>query len=345
VKRAVVFLAALVVALAGLGTGSLYAYDEARVDVLADEVSVGGLDVSGLHVRDAEELVRSRIVRRLQRPVVVHFGARRWVLSAQDAGLHTDVEGSVARALALSRRGTVVDRVLRDLRGPDRPVRVRLTKGYSPAAVHAFATRIAHAVAQEPVDARVEPSLTSLRRIPSKDGLAVRARALERMIGSSLVRTRASRTLGLPTRVVRPKVTTEGLRQAYPYYLTVSRPEKVLRLFVHLKLARTFRIAVGQVAYQTPTGVYTIYTKQVNPSWHVPLADWAGDLAGRVIPPGPDNPLKARWMGFYNGAGIHGTSDVSSLGRAASHGCVRMAIPDVIQLYDIVPINTPIYIA
>ena len=48
-----------------------------------------------------------------------------------------------------------------------------------------------------------------------------------------------------------------------------------------------------------------------------------------MIPPGPDDPIKARWMGFYNGAGIHGTDEVASLGTAASHGCVRMSIPDV----------------
>jgi lipoprotein-anchoring transpeptidase ErfK/SrfK len=48
--------------------------------------------------------------------------------------------------------------------------------------------------------------------------------------------------------------------------------------------------------------------------------------------PGPQDSLKARWMGF-NGAGIHGTDDVGSLGSAASHGCIRMAIPDVVALY------------
>jgi lipoprotein-anchoring transpeptidase ErfK/SrfK len=63
-----------------------------------------------------------------------------------------------------------------------------------------------------------------------------------------------------------------------------------------------------------------------------------------VVPPGPDNPLKARWMGFLGGAGIHGTDDVGSLGGAASHGCVRMSIPDVIELYERVDVGTPVYI-
>jgi lipoprotein-anchoring transpeptidase ErfK/SrfK len=95
---------------------------------------------------------------------------------------------------------------------------------------------------------------------------------------------------------------------------------------------------------ETPAGLYDVQDKQVNPSWHVPNSAWAGSLAGRTIPPGPQDPLKARWMGFNGGAGIHGTAVSGSLGSAASHGCIRMAIPDVIQLYSHVSVGDPVYI-
>jgi len=95
---------------------------------------------------------------------------------------------------------------------------------------------------------------------------------------------------------------------------------------------------------ETPAGLYHIQDKEVNPSWHVPNSAWAGALAGRVIPPGPDDPIKARWMGVAAGAGIHGTDELGSLGTAASHGCIRMAIPDVIALYDQVPLGSPVFI-
>jgi lipoprotein-anchoring transpeptidase ErfK/SrfK len=94
----------------------------------------------------------------------------------------------------------------------------------------------------------------------------------------------------------------------------------------------------------TPAGLYNIANKAVDPAWHVPNSDWAGSLAGQSIPPGPSNPLKARWMGIFEGAGIHGTEDTGSLGTAASHGCVRMAVDDVIDLFDQVEVGTPIYI-
>src|SRR3712207_5277521 len=87
-------------------------------------------------------------------------------------------------------------------------------------------------------------------------------------------------------------------------------------------------------------------SKAVNPAWNVPNSAWAGELAGRVIPGGvPENPLKARWLGIYDGAGIHGTDAVGSIGTNASHGCIRMLIPDVVELYDKVPVGAPVYIA
>ena len=141
-----------------------------------------------------------------------------------------------------------------------------------------------------------------------------------------------------------PKVTTSKLAAKYPAYIIVDRSNHVLRFYQHLQLSKTYPIAVGMQGLETPAGTYTIDDKQVNPAWHVPDSPWAGSLAGQVIPPGPADPLKARWMGFYNGAGVHGTDDVASLGTAASHGCIRMAIPDVIELYDQVPLGTPIYI-
>src|SRR5438105_1145028 len=155
---------------------------------------------------------------------------------------------------------------------------------------------------------------------------------------------RARRTLAIPTRAVLPHVSTAQLPRRYPAFITVSRGAFQLRLFRGLRLVKTYPIAVGRAGLETPAGLYKIYDKQVNPSWHVPKSPWAGDLAGRVIPPGPDDPIKSRWMGFANGAGIHGTDNVGSLGSAASHGCIRMSIPDVEELYNLVPYGTPIYI-
>jgi len=126
----------------------------------------------------------------------------------------------------------------------------------------------------------------------------------------------------------------------------VNRSAFQLSVYKDLKLVKTYGIAVGQVGLETPAGLYHIQNKAVNPAWTVPNSAWAGDLAGTVVPGGTaENPLKARWMGIFDGAGIHGTDASGSIGSAASHGCIRMLIPDVIELYDQVPVGAPIYIA
>jgi lipoprotein-anchoring transpeptidase ErfK/SrfK len=115
---------------------------------------------------------------------------------------------------------------------------------------------------------------------------------------------------------------------------------------VNRRLAKSYRVGIGAVGFDTPAGEYEIESKAANPAWYVPNSAWAGDLAGKVIAgDDPSNPIKARWMGFYDGAGIHGTADEASIGTAASHGCIRMLIPQVIDLYDRVPLKTPLYIA
>jgi lipoprotein-anchoring transpeptidase ErfK/SrfK len=146
---------------------------------------------------------------------------------------------------------------------------------------------------------------------------------------------------------VEPAVSSDDLAKKYPSYIIVDRSHFTLRLYEDLKLERTYAIAVGRQGLETPAGLYDVQWRETNPSWHVPNSAWAGKLAGKTIPPGPDDPIKARWMGFNGGAGIHGIdpSEYSSIGHDASHGCVRMRIPDVIDVYDKTDVGTPVYVA
>ena len=144
---------------------------------------------------------------------------------------------------------------------------------------------------------------------------------------------------------VRPKITTAGLASAYGTIVTIDRANFKLRLFKRLKLSKTYRVAVGLPGYPTPTGRFTIANKAVNPAWTAPNAPWAGAYANETVPGGSaENPLKARWMGIVNGVGIHGTGAPGSIGTPASHGCIRMTVPDVIDLYPRVPVGTPVVI-
>ena len=128
--------------------------------------------------------------------------------------------------------------------------------------------------------------------------------------------------------------------------ITISRRRKRLRLYEDGRLVRSYRVGVGKSAYPTPAGPYQVLNKLADPVWHVPdPAPWAPGLAGETIAPGdPDNVLKARWIGFDPGYGIHGTTARWWFGIASSAGCVRMSVPDVLDLYERVEIGTPVFI-
>ena len=328
------------------GAVAVYAYDAARDDLIAHGVTAGGVDVGGMRASEARAALTERLALPLERPVTIAYRSRRFRLSAARAGVRTDIEGMVQEALAASRDGNLVTRAARDLTGRRLYARVPVRVTYSTRAIRGLARRLERVIDRPARDARLRYSATGLRRVRSKNGLAVRAAELQDEIESEIVDPAADRVVVARTRLVRPKVSTRELASRYPYFITVDRKGFRLRLFRRLKLVRSYRVAIGRAGYDTPTGLYRIQNKAINAAWHVPKKPWAGKLAGKIIPGGaPNNPLKARWMGIYDGAGIHGTDAVASLGRAASHGCIRMAIPDVKDLYEQVPVHTPVYIA
>jgi len=234
--------------------------------------------------------------------------------------------------------------LVRYVTGGDLEKQIGADVTYSQPAINRFVRRVAHAVDREAQDATIKPTADSLEVVPAKNGRKLRDKLLTRQLEAAVLNADADHTIAARTHFTEPEVTTKEVASAYPSYLTLDRSTFTLRLWKHLKLAKTYTVAVGQEGLETPAGLYHIQEKEENPSWHVPNSAWAGDLAGQVIPPGPEDPIKARWLGIFEGAGIHGTEELESLGSAASHGCVRMSIPDVEELYDQVEVGTPIYI-
>jgi len=340
----VAFPVLILLALAG-GAAGVYAYDRSQSDRIATGVSVEGVDIGGLTTAEAQALLTRRLLPRYSPPLVVVYGSERFRFRPASARLHVDVAGAVAAAHAASRRGDVLHRVYRYLRGQPLELRLTVRVRYAPAKVRAFVRRVSRSVVREPRAAQFVTALVAPRIIWSRNGVRVRQRILTAAISTRLLDPTRARRFQLPVLPLVPKPTTQALRHQYHYYISVSRGERRLRLFEGLRLRKTYLIAVGRAGLETPAGEYRINDKQINPSWHVPNSAWAGSLAGQVIPPGPDDPIKARWLGFYNGSGIHGTDAIYSLGTAASHGCIRMSIPDVIELFDIVPLGTPIFVS
>jgi len=325
---------------------AMYVYDHSRRDRIAKGVTIAGVSVGGMSEAAARAKIQRELIAPLNRPVIVRSGSQHWTLTARRAGLTVDAGNMVDQALSVSRGGSIFTRTFRDLSGGSVHRNVALVVSYSHAAVSGLTAKVRAGVNRQPRDASVTPSAGGLTQVAGQNGLTVDSDLLGGRVTRALAATGRARTVAVPAHVVKPKVTTAELAAANPAYIVVDRADFSLRFYDHLKLASTYEIAVGMEGLETPAGLHHIEWKQVDPPWYVPKKAWAGALAGTVVPPGPGDPLKARFMSFEGGAGIHGIdpSEYSSIGHDASHGCIRMRIPDVIALYDKSPVGTPVYI-
>lgn len=331
-------------ALVALLAAGAYAYDDSQKGRIAEGISIAGVDVGGLEADEAAAAVRRQLLAPLRHSLRVSFAGESWTLPGARLKLHADVDGAVEQALAESQQGGLPSRLVRYVSGGEIEKRIPAELHYSQPAIKRFVRHVAAAVNREPRNADVEPSADSLEVVAGRNGRKLRDHRLEARLERAVRSADVPRTIVASAHATRPQVTTAEVAAEYPTYLTLDRGSFTLRLWEHLKLAEEYTVAVGMEGLETPEGLYAIEEKEENPVWRVPDSAWAGDLAGQTIPPGPSNPIKARWMGIYEGAGIHGTEETESLGTAGSHGCVRMAIPDVEELYDRVEVGTPIFI-
>ncbi len=280
-------------------------------------VRVAGVRVGGLAPADAVTAVQAAFQRKL--PVVVD---RRKLLVDP-------------RKVASAYSATAVARA----RVADPGANVRLVVAVRGPVLRAWLAAAARRFARAPVDASLELKDGAPYFTTDKPGRRLdTARLAQRIVTALKANTR------LPVRVrtkqIAPKVSAASFAEA----IVINRSTNRLSLYDTGKLQRTFRVATGQAIYPTPKGVWHIVVKWKNPTWYPPVQDaWARGL--KPVPPGPNNPLGTRWMGLdAPGVGIHGTDEPASIGYSASHGCIRMQVPDAEWLYDHVEVGTTVYI-
>lgn len=343
-RKTQIAIIAIVVLLIG-GAVAAYAYDGAQKDQIADGVTVAGVDLSGMTREQAAAALTNQVLAPQRKPVKVKFKKQKFELPAKELKIRANVNRAIDQAFEKSREGSLPARLFREVTGGEVNEAIPVKVAYSRKAVNQFVKEVADGVLKEPVDASVNAGPASLSVVKAANGHKLRDNLLTEQLNDLLERGRGSRTLVAKVNVTKPAVTTAEVAEKYPTYLTVDRSSFQLKLWKNLELAKTYTVALGAIGYDTPSGLYSIQSKQVDPVWSVPNSDWAGDMAGQVVPGGsPENPLKARWLGVDGAVGIHGTSESGSLGSAASHGCIRMGVDDVIDLYDRVDVGTPIYI-
>ncbi len=282
-------------------------------------VTVGGVSVGGLTFEPA----RAKVEARFDEPVGIFHSEKVWHVSPAALGANATIQDAIVLAVH-AKRGQ----------------KIQLRVDVDRAAVRSFVARLDRKYHRPAVDAK----LTGLSNLaPSfaeaKPGQQVARKTLVRQIMQALRSTWRGAQIALPLEPIQPKVTSAD----YGPIIVIRRGSNRLSLYNGHSLVRTFGVATGRSKYPTPLGTFEIVSMQRDPWWLPPDSDWAKDA--KPIPPGPGNPLGTRWMGLTApGVGIHGTPDAASIGYSASHGCIRMRIPDAESLFTSVDTGTPVFI-
>lgn len=325
-----------------LGGGTAYGsyrYDAATANRLLPGVTIAGIDVGEMTRDEAVAAVRAEIDADLGRQIVVEAGDEVWTVTPGELGTGAEIEAVVDDALALNRGYGWPERVFRRIL--NRPIAHDALVRYRPDVprIRGFVTTAAESVALEPSNASVDyvDGELVLQRPKFGRELAVRdaKQALRAAVMDGSVRVE------LPTQRIEPKVGRDELGHT----IVVDLSELELTLYQGLRRVKAYPVAAGSGQYPTPTGEWTIWDKRENPIWINPAPDGWGASLPAMIPGGPSNPLGTRAL-YLDAPGIriHGTSASYSIGSYASHGCVRMFMADVEELYEIVPIGTTAHI-
>ncbi|MGH2918120.1 MAG: L,D-transpeptidase family protein [Solirubrobacteraceae bacterium] len=346
--RNITLISAVVAVAIVLCLGAMFVADASSGDSVEDGIKVANVDVGGLTADDARSKLAKELVTPLKKPLTIPIGGPKdsdYHLTAKEARTAVDLDKTVDEAVEEGRKGGVFARTWRGITGGERKVTLKPKVEYSAAAIDRLVDRVEQRLNRTAIDARAEFESGNVSIRPARTGRTVDAQRFRANVLSELTSAVGDRTVEVPIETKRPRVSSKTVAKRYPVVVEVNRGAFQLTLYKKLKKVKTYPIAVGQAGLETPEGLYKIANKAINPAWHVPNSPWAGSLAGTVIPGGtPQNPLKSRWLGVYDGVGVHGTSDSGSIGSNASHGCIRMLIPDVEELYDEVPVGSPIYI-
>jgi lipoprotein-anchoring transpeptidase ErfK/SrfK len=310
-------LALLLLLLAAVCAPAAAAQTPPAEPVIAHGVTVAGKDVGGLTAAEA----RDALEKAYAQPVRMTYKTRRWSVRPEYLGSYAYLDKAVAKAL---------------LAKPN--AKVLLATHVHTGKVARYAAKLDTLFSRPAVNSKL--LIRSGRPYLTKPvwGVDVDAAATAALI------TKALAGLGRgPLRLQADTFPAKVNRVNFGPIIVIHRAARRLYLYRNTTLVRRFPIAVGMPGHVTPLGRYRVIVREKNPTWNPPDSPWAEGLG--PIPPGVSNPLGTRWIGTSAPAiGIHGTPVPSSVGTAASHGCIRMYMSDVEWLYERVRVGTPVII-
>ena len=318
-----------------------YRYERAQALRILPGVRIAGVNVGDMTTEQARAALAGVESSILDRHVAVRVGKRSYDVTPREMGSSVDLDAAVQSAVGLSTGYSWPSRVFH--RVANRPIgaEIALVTTHDRDAVARFVESIqdevsvaARNASREFVDGRLVVEHAKVGRELRRKGATARVLAAIRD-GWKLVTLKVERT--------EPEVTEDDFGKL----IVVRVSENRLYLFDGFDLEKSYPVATGQLGkYDTPQGHWQIINKRINPTWVNPATDTWGKDEPDFIPPGPDNPLGTRALDLdAPGIRIHGTPAGYSIGSYASHGCIRMHIPQAEELFGLVGVGTPVIIA
>jgi lipoprotein-anchoring transpeptidase ErfK/SrfK len=284
---------------------------------IPEGVTIGGVAVGGL----TPDVAAATVQERFRAPLELLVGSTSVLVTPDVLGASPVIDKAIERALAAQPYSSIT-----------------LGVALTPGAIADFVAQLAQRFNRAAADAKL--FLRNLRPWLSKErtGRKLEQRQAIRDIATAVVAGERG-PIRLKLTTLKPKVT----RRTFGPVIVIRRNSNRLYFYKGTRFRRLFAVATGQSTYPTPLGRFTVVVKWRNPWWYPPASPWAAGQ--KPIPPGPDNPLGTRWMGLSAaGVGIHGTPSDASIGYSASHGCIRMHIPEAEWLFTHVEIGTTVFI-
>ena len=339
-----VFLAVVLIVLSG-GMSWAVAQDYNARDVVMAGASATGVpgqtavSLGGLTSDEAKAAIENRLVQPLMEPLTIHTGPTGDFTVDPSEYLTVDTNAMVRAAMAPALAASVPERVAKRLAGKPIPVTVPLALTIDKKKLEKWSLQLEAKIGRPAIDSSrsVSPE-GKLTITDSHNGYSVDHRTAYKLALAALQNGR--HVASLKVGVVKPEKTAGSWGKT----IVVVRSQRHMWLYDGRKIIFSAPVAVGTAAHPTPLGVWRVIDKVKNPIWQNPHKAWSASMP-EMIPAGPSNPLGTRAI-YLSADGIrfHGTNNLSSVGTAASHGCMRMLPSDIEALYPLVPIGIGVYI-
>jgi lipoprotein-anchoring transpeptidase ErfK/SrfK len=324
------------------GAAAAVRMESSNTKVSLNGFAVGGIDLAGLDKAAATKKLHDRFEAPLDAPINISLdGQLLQSTTRRELGATTNVDEVYSRAVRLHQDIPSYKRLWYRITGMSLGHDLKVETRVSEDEAAGMVARLAEAVNKAPADATVSMVGGSPRIGDGVPGFALDEKAALQALQDAS--RKGAPAIALSGKPVAPAVTRDNFKDV----LVVKVGENKLYHYDGERLVKTYDVATGLPRYPTPIGQFKITQKRFRPTWVNPAkgpGQWGAKLPAK-IGPGPSNPLGTRALNLNSpGIRIHGTTADNSMGYNASHGCIRMKMSDVEELFDLVEVGTPVII-